>query len=237
MRFSIRRRYGSNARIARRRRALYARSDPRRPTPGSDRGRHRTITAPKLLLRGALVLAAGGLAAALGRDRLVAGEPQPAGEGDGAEVEPQIAHRTARGSAAGRRTTVALPRSRSMASQGRRLVESRTVDFLRGSRQPSNRSPIRKWFGEPPGIGPNRPVSPRALWGAEKRQFAGQKRRTTPNPVPLAMQKVVGSSPISRLEKALQIAAFLVPGRRRRVTVRTLVVETHPSARTQSAEL
>jgi hypothetical protein len=36
--------------------------------------------------------------------------------------------------------------------------------------------------------------------GAEKPQFAGRKAGTTPNQVLFAMQKVVGSSPISRLE-------------------------------------
>ena len=46
MRFSIRRRYvrlaaSEHARVDRRGRALYGRSHPRWPTPGSDRGRHR----------------------------------------------------------------------------------------------------------------------------------------------------------------------------------------------------
>jgi hypothetical protein len=51
---------------------------------------------------------------------------------------------------------------------------------------------------EPPGIGPNRGVFGSGPTRAEKRQCAGEKRRTTPNQVLFAMQTVVGSSPISR---------------------------------------
>jgi hypothetical protein len=83
-------------------------------------------------------------------------------------------------------------------STSRRGVEPRT--FCAVSRRPSHRSPIRKWFGESPGIGRNRGVFGNGSLGAEKREFAGQKRRTAPNQVLVAMQQVVGSSPISRFE-------------------------------------
>ena len=72
------------------------------------------------------------------------------------------------------------------------------MDLLRGKQTAQPSGPIRKWFGEPPGIGPNRGVFGLGPGEGAKRQFAGKKRRTTPNQVLLAMQKVVGSSPISR---------------------------------------
>jgi hypothetical protein len=128
------------------------------------------------------------------------------GRGDGAEVEAKIAHRTAAGSAA-RWAPGGAHDSRAPAlkihgfppgSTSRRGIEPWTLRAV--SRRPSHRSPIRKWLGEPPGIGPNRRVFGSGPSGAETRQFAGTKRPTTPNQVLFAMQKVVGSSPISRLE-------------------------------------
>jgi RNA polymerase sigma factor (sigma-70 family) len=67
--------------------------------------------------------------------------------------------------------------------------------FCAGSRRPSHRSPIRKWFGEPPGIGPNRGAFSSGPSGVERLQFAGKKRRTMPSQVLFAMQKVAGSTP------------------------------------------
>jgi hypothetical protein len=91
------------------------------------------------------------------------------------------------------------------ASRTERAVPNHEIrDFRRGvepwtfcavSRRPSHRIPIRKWFGEPPGIGPNRGVVGSGPPGAEKRQSAGEKRRTTPIQVLFAMQKVAGSTP------------------------------------------
>jgi hypothetical protein len=65
----------------------------------------------------------------------------------------------------------------------------RTVDLLRGKQTAPPPEPIRKWFGEPPGIGANRGAFGSGPSGAEKRQFAGTKRRTTPNQVLLPCRR------------------------------------------------
>ena len=141
-----------------------------------------------------------------------------AGEGDGAEVEPKIAHRTAAGSAAGwahvgaqdsPAPTVEI-HGFPQGSTSRRGVEPWT--FCAVSRRPSHRSPIRKWFGEPPGIGPNRGVFGSGPLGGGKAQFAGKKRRTTPNQVLFAMQKGRGFESHQPLGSPCKSTIFFFPG-------------------------
>jgi hypothetical protein len=118
---------------------------------------------------------------------------------------PSIAHRRAAGSTAGgrtqARTTGELPRTRSIGFR-QRSTSRRPVD-----RRPSARRADSPAIGAPFGNGSENPPEsaridayPARASRGETPQFAGRKRRTTLNQVLLAMQKVVGSSPISRLE-------------------------------------
>jgi hypothetical protein len=77
----------------------------------------------------------------------------------------------------------------------RRLAPARNARGQLGDTNPSKRDETRQ-TGQP---------SP----GYRSMSFAGESRRAVRDVALLAMQKVVGSSPISRLTKALQTAPFL----------------------------
>jgi hypothetical protein len=128
------------------------------------------------------------------RGRATAPRSRPRSQPDGRRIGGEVGAR--------RRARQSSSRARDPWLPPRVDVSSRdqTWTLCAVSRRPSHRSPIRKWLGEPPAIGPNRRVFCSVPVGAEKRRFAGKERRTTPNQVLFAMQKVVGSSPISRLK-------------------------------------
>jgi hypothetical protein len=99
------------------------------------------------------------------------GPPTPRAAG-AADTAPRREPMSAPGRARRRRAGSRASRATRVASGS--LVGGPAVQLLRGTKRPGRRGLIRKWFGEPPGIGRNRGVSASRPLGAQSRNLQAQ---------------------------------------------------------------